>query len=56
MGYLAARFLDDPHLWLTALCDEVTRSGHRVHRDDSSTVGMTGNTIRLGYDEEWSTV
>jgi len=26
--YLAARFADDPHLWLTALHDEVVRLGY----------------------------
>jgi len=26
--YLAARFADDPHLWLTALFDEVVRLGY----------------------------
>jgi transposase len=26
--YLAARFADDPHLWLTALFDEVGRLGY----------------------------
>ena len=28
VGYLAARFLDDPHLWLTALFDEVLALGY----------------------------
>ena len=28
VGYLAARFLDDPHLWLTALFDEVVPLGY----------------------------
>src|SRR5256712_6982775 len=28
VAYLAARFLDDPHLWLTALFDEVTALGY----------------------------
>jgi len=28
VAYLAARFADDPHLWLTALFDEVTRLGY----------------------------
>ena len=27
-GYLAARFADDPHLWATALYDEVARLGY----------------------------
>jgi transposase len=26
-AYLAARFADDPHIWATALYDEVTRLG-----------------------------
>lgn len=29
VSYLAARFADDPHLWLTALFDEVVRLGYR---------------------------
>lgn len=28
VAYLAARFADDPHLWLTALFDEVVRLGY----------------------------
>jgi transposase len=28
VGYLAARFADDPHLWLTALFDEVVPLGY----------------------------
>jgi transposase len=28
VGYLAARFVDDPHLWLTALFDEVVPLGY----------------------------
>jgi len=28
VAYIGARFLDDPHLWLTALFDEVTALGY----------------------------
>src|SRR6266702_1949232 len=28
VGYLAARFADDPHIWASALYDEVTRLGY----------------------------
>jgi transposase len=30
VDYLAARFADDPHLWASALYDEVTRLGYRL--------------------------
>jgi transposase len=30
VGYLAARFVDDPHIWASALYDEVSRLGYRL--------------------------
>ena len=63
-GYLAARFADDPHLWATALFDEVVPLGYRLSYVSFARQSAAGGPapalravrrgIRAGHDRDRS--